>query len=64
MALEGRATELATPRMTTADIDRCLDLAQVHEALGRSGKVYDMLRKNQEFHFAITNCRAPRCCRN
>jgi DNA-binding GntR family transcriptional regulator len=53
VTLEGLATELATPHMTAADIDRCLRLAEEHEALGRSGGVYDMLRKNQEFHFAI-----------
>lgn len=51
--LESLATSLATPRMTPADIDRCLRLAQEHEALGKSGKVYEMLRKNQELHFAI-----------
>lgn len=53
IALEGLATELATPNMSAADIDRCLRLAQEHEELGRTGQVYDMLRKNQEFHFAI-----------
>jgi DNA-binding GntR family transcriptional regulator len=52
-SLEGLATELATPRMTVIDIDRSLAFAKEHEALGRSGKVYDMLRKNQEFHFSI-----------
>jgi DNA-binding GntR family transcriptional regulator len=52
-ALESRATELATARMTSADIARCLALAEDHEALGKAGKVYDMLRKNQEFHFAV-----------
>jgi len=53
VALEGLATELATPRMTAADIDRCLTLAREHEALGQEGKIYEMLRKNQEFHFTI-----------
>lgn len=53
VTLESVATERATPRMKTADIDRCLALAEEHEALGRSGKVYEMLRKNQEFHFSI-----------
>ncbi len=53
VTLEGLATELATPHMTAEDIDRCLALAEVHEGLGRAGKVHDMLRKNQEFHFAI-----------
>ncbi|MEI5682587.1 GntR family transcriptional regulator [Mesorhizobium sp. CGMCC 1.15528] len=52
-SLEGLATELATPLMTATDIDRSLGLAKEHEALGRAGKVYDMLRKNQEFHFSI-----------
>lgn len=52
-SLEGLATELATPRMAAADIDRSLGLAREHEMLGRTGKVYDMLRKNQEFHFSI-----------
>lgn len=53
VALEGLATELATPRMNAADIDRCLTLAREHEALGQEGKIYEMLRKNQEFHFTI-----------
>lgn len=53
IALESLATELAVPRMKPADIDRCLTLAREHEELGKSGKVYDMLRKNQEFHFSI-----------
>ena len=53
MTLEGLATELATANMTPADIDHCLELAREHEGLGRAGKVYDMLRKNQEFHFSI-----------
>jgi DNA-binding GntR family transcriptional regulator len=53
MTLEGLATELATPNMKPADIDRCLHLAEEHQMLGRTGKVYEMLRKNQEFHFAI-----------
>lgn len=51
--LEGLATELATPRMRPGDIERCVQLAEEHEALGKAGKVYDMLRKNHEFHFAI-----------
>jgi DNA-binding GntR family transcriptional regulator len=53
VTLESLATELATPRMKRADIARCLALAEEHEALGKSGKIYDMLRKNQEFHFSI-----------
>jgi DNA-binding GntR family transcriptional regulator len=53
IALESLATERATPRMQAADIARIHALAEEHEALGRSGNVYDMLRKNQEFHFAI-----------
>ncbi|MGV0912087.1 GntR family transcriptional regulator [Martelella sp. FOR1707] len=52
-ALEGLATKLATPRMKTAEIEHCLALAREHEALGRDGHVHEMLRKNQEFHFAI-----------
>ena len=51
--LEGLATELATPRMSAVDIERCRQLAVEHEALGRAGKIYDMLRKNHEFHFAL-----------
>lgn len=52
-ALEGLATELACGRMSGSDIDHCLALAKAHEALGVEGQVYEMLRKNQEFHFAI-----------
>lgn len=53
ISLEGLATELATPRMSADDVERCLTLAQEHEALGQEGRVYEMLRKNQEFHFTI-----------
>lgn len=53
VALEGLATELATPRMQALDVDRCRVLAREHEALGHDGKIYEMLRKNQEFHFTI-----------
>ena len=53
MSLEGLATELAAARMSAQDIDACLQLAKDHEQLGRDGHVYEMLRKNQEFHFAI-----------
>jgi DNA-binding GntR family transcriptional regulator len=52
-SLEGLATELAGAAMTSEQILHCLAIAQEHEALGRSGKVREMLRKNQEFHFAI-----------
>jgi DNA-binding GntR family transcriptional regulator len=51
--LEGLATELAATRMTADNIERCRQLAVEHEALGRDGKVYEMLRKNHQFHFAI-----------
>lgn len=53
MSLEGLATELATANMTEQDCETCLAIAREHEQLGRDGRVYDMLRKNQEFHFAI-----------
>lgn len=53
ISLERLATELATPRMSAEDVERCLALAREHEALGREGRVYEMLRKNQEFHFTI-----------
>jgi DNA-binding GntR family transcriptional regulator len=53
VTLEGLAAELATPRMRAADIARCLQLAEEHEGLGKAGKIYAMLRKNQEFHFSI-----------
>ncbi|MQT12572.1 GntR family transcriptional regulator [Segnochrobactrum spirostomi] len=52
-ALEGLATETAATRLTTAEIDACERLAREHEALGHAGEVYTMLRKNQDFHFAI-----------
>ncbi|CAH1654617.1 MAG: GntR family transcriptional regulator [Chelatococcus sp.] len=52
-SLEALATELATSAMTDDYISHCLAIAKEHEALGREGKVRQMLRKNQEFHFAI-----------
>lgn len=51
--LEGLATELALVNVSAADIERLMKLASEHEELGRAGHVYEMLRKNQEFHFAI-----------
>ncbi|MBP1849578.1 GntR family transcriptional regulator [Rhizobium halophytocola] len=52
-ALEGLATELAAERLSDEEIEHCLKLAREHQALGIDGQVYEMLRKNQEFHFAI-----------
>jgi DNA-binding GntR family transcriptional regulator len=51
--LEGLATEIASSKITPAEIEKCELLAKEHEAIGREGNVYAMLQKNQEFHFAI-----------
>lgn len=52
-ALEGLATECAAAAITSGQIADALLIAREHERLGRAGEVYAMLRKNQEFHFAI-----------
>lgn len=53
LALEGAATEQAARLATPAQIAAAEILAQEHAALGMDGDVLGMLRKNQEFHFAI-----------
>lgn len=52
-ALEGLATECAAAVIPEPKIEEALAIAREHERLGRAGEVYAMLRKNQEFHFAI-----------
>lgn len=52
-ALEGLATECAAAVIAPERIDEAMEIAREHERLGRAGEVYAMLRKNQEFHFAI-----------
>ena len=51
--LEAIATELATPQLTTAQIDRLDDLAGLMDKDIVEGDVRDYLSRNYSFHFTI-----------
>jgi len=53
IALEGLAAELAQPRLQSGVIDALEAVVFQHEALGRGGDIYQMLAKNQQFHFTL-----------
>jgi DNA-binding GntR family transcriptional regulator len=53
VALEGLAAELAQPRLQGDAIEALEAIVGQHEALGRSGQIYPMLAKNQQFHFML-----------
>ncbi|WP_366655444.1 GntR family transcriptional regulator [Fodinicurvata sp. EGI_FJ10296] len=53
IVLEGYATELAVPRLSARD-RRAIEQARIqHETSGVEDGVYEMLDRNQEFHFQI-----------
>lgn len=53
IAVEGLATELGGPRLTSADITLLETITNEQNALGRSDNVYELIEKNQRFHFTI-----------
>ena len=53
IAVEGLATELGAPHLTAADIVRLETIASEQSAIGRSSNVYELMEKNQRFHFTI-----------
>jgi DNA-binding GntR family transcriptional regulator len=53
IAVEGLAAELGMPRMTATDIATLDRVAAEQQAIGRSSNVYELMARNQEFHFTI-----------
>jgi DNA-binding GntR family transcriptional regulator len=53
IAVEGLAAELGAPKLTPDDIDGLKKIAAEQHAIGRSSNVYDLMERNQQFHFTI-----------
>lgn len=53
IAVEGLAAELGGPNLTPSDIALLEKIANEQRAIGRSSNVYELMEKNQRFHFTI-----------
>ncbi len=53
VAVEGLAAELGAPRLTRADIASLEQITTEQQAIGRNDSIYDLISKNQQFHFTI-----------
>ncbi|RUV72977.1 MAG: GntR family transcriptional regulator [Mesorhizobium sp.] len=53
VAVEGLAAELGAPRLTTSDIATLQQITADQQAIGRNGSIYELIAKNQQFHFTI-----------
>lgn len=53
IAVEGLATELGAPRLTPSDIDTLERTAREQHSIGRNSNVYELMARNQQFHFTI-----------
>lgn len=53
VAVEGLAAELGAPRLTPADIAALQQIVIDQQAIGRNDSIYDLISKNQQFHFMI-----------
>ncbi|AYG60210.1 GntR family transcriptional regulator [Rhizobium jaguaris] len=53
IAVEGLAAELGIPRLTATDIETLERIAAEQHAIGRSSNVYELMARNQQFHFTI-----------
>jgi DNA-binding GntR family transcriptional regulator len=53
IAVEGLAAELGIPRLTTTDIQTLERIAAEQHAIGLGSNVYDLMVRNQQFHFTI-----------
>lgn len=53
IAVEGLATELGVPHLTAKDIEKLETIAAEQHAIGRNSNVYELMAKNQQFHFTI-----------
>ncbi|TIT27073.1 MAG: GntR family transcriptional regulator, partial [Mesorhizobium sp.] len=47
------AAELGAPRLTTSDIATLEKITADQQAIGRNGSIYELIAKNQQFHFTI-----------
>jgi len=53
IAVEGLAAELGIPRLTATDIQTLERIAAEQHAIGLASNVYDLMVRNQQFHFTI-----------
>jgi DNA-binding GntR family transcriptional regulator len=53
IAVEGLAAELGIPRLTATDIATLERIAAEQHAIGLGSNVYDLMVRNQQFHFTI-----------
>ncbi|RWG26852.1 GntR family transcriptional regulator [Mesorhizobium sp.] len=53
LAVEGLAAELGAPRLTAAEIGLLQRVTDDQQAIGRDGSIYELIAKNQQFHFTI-----------
>lgn len=53
VAVEGLAAELGAPRLTPADIATLEQIVAEQQDIGRNDSIYDLISKNQQFHFII-----------
>ncbi|TIW45550.1 MAG: GntR family transcriptional regulator [Mesorhizobium sp.] len=53
VAVEGVAAELGAPRLTASDIATLQQITADQQAIGRNGSIYELIAKNQQFHFTI-----------
>lgn len=53
LAVEGLAAELGAPRLSAADIAALQQITAEQQAIGRNDSIYELISKNQQFHFII-----------
>lgn len=53
VAVEGLAAELGAPRLTASDIATLQKITADQQMIGRNGSIYELIAKNQQFHFTI-----------
>lgn len=53
VAVEGLAAELGAPLLTAAEIASLQRITDEQQAIGRDGSIYELIAKNQQFHFTI-----------
>jgi DNA-binding GntR family transcriptional regulator len=53
VAVEGLAAELGAPCLTASDIATMQQITADQQAIGRNGSIYELIAKNQQFHFTI-----------
>jgi DNA-binding GntR family transcriptional regulator len=53
IAVEGLAAELGIPHLTARDVATLEAIAADQHTIGRNSNVYELMAKNQQFHFTI-----------